>query len=335
MPLQAENRVIVALGLRHMARHKRNGLARLAQVAGLDLGTISSVDIGFQIGPRINAAGRLDDGLEALHLLLTECPDQALRIAESLDGANAERRSIEKDIYDEAIEELEACFSPLQRGIVLAREGWHPGVIGIVASKIQGRYQRPVVVIAMENGIGRGSARANGGFDMVQAFRGCQDLLVKFGGHRSAAGFTILQEQLEAFSEAFEAEARAQLGNEDIVSELDVDLIASFSEIDASLLHAMTKLEPLGHGNPAPVFCTLGVEAATASARILKDQHLKITFSQGGVAFPCIGFNMAERYYMEDLSGPVDIAYTPQFNVWRGQTTIQLLLKDIRPADGR
>ncbi|MBL7645834.1 MAG: single-stranded-DNA-specific exonuclease RecJ [Candidatus Hydrogenedentes bacterium] len=335
VPLLEENRVIVALGLKHIARYQRNGIARLASVAGIDLQSITSVDIGFQIGPRINAAGRLNNGLAALHLLLTECPDQAAEMANFLNDANAERRSIEKDIYEEALEELDACFTPAQRGIVLAREGWHPGVIGIVASKIQGRYQRPVVIIAVgEDGLGRGSARANGGFDMVKAFRGCQEHLVKFGGHRSAAGLTIAMENLERFSASFEQAAREQLGDGEIISELEVDVIASLSELDPVLLNAIARLEPLGHHNPAPVFCTLGVEALGASARILKDQHLKVSFRQGDTVVPAIGFNMAERFYTEDLTGLVDIAYTPQFNVWRGETTIQLLLKDIRPAAG-
>jgi single-stranded-DNA-specific exonuclease len=291
------------------------------------------VDIGFQIGPRINAAGRLNNGLAALQLLLSDCPDFATEMAQFLNEANAERRNIEKDIYDEAIEELDACFSPAQRGIVLAREGWHPGVIGIVASKIQGRYHRPVVIIAVgEDGVGRGSARANGGFDMVKAFRGCQEHLVKFGGHRSAAGLTIAMDNVAGFCASFEAAAREQLGEGDIVSELHVDVIASFSEVDAALLNAVARLEPLGHHNPAPVFCTLGVEALGASARILKDQHLKVSFRQGDTVLQAIGFNMAERFYTENLSGLVDIAYTPQFNSWRGETTIQLLLKDIRPA---
>lgn len=335
VPLLEENRVIVALGLKHIARYQRNGIAKLAGVAGIDLQSITSVDIGFQIGPRINAAGRLNNGLAALHLLLTECPDQAAEMAKFLNDANAERRSIEKDIYEEALEELDACFTPAQRGIVLARDGWHPGVIGIVASKIQGRYHRPVVIIAVgEDGLGRGSARANGGFDMVRAFRGCQEHLVKFGGHRSAAGMTIDMENLERFSASFEQAAREQLGDGEIISELEVDVIASLSELDPVLLNAIARLEPLGHHNPAPVFCTLGVEALGASARILKDQHLKVSFRQGDTVVPAIGFNMAERFYTEDLTGLVDIAYTPQFNVWRGETTIQLLLKDIRPAAG-
>ncbi len=335
VPLLEENRVIVALGLKHITRYQRNGIAKLAGVAGIDLQSITSVDIGFQIGPRINAAGRLNNGLAALHLLLTECPDQATEMANFLNDANAERRSIEKDIYEEALEELDACFTPSQRGIVLARDGWHPGVIGIVASKIQGRYHRPVVIIAVgEDGLGRGSARANGGFDMVKAFRGCQEHLVKFGGHRSAAGMTIDMENLERFSASFEQAAREQLGDGEIISELEVDVIASLSELDPVLLNAIARLEPLGHHNPAPVFCTLGVEALGASARILKDQHLKVSFRQGDTVVPAIGFNMAERFYTEDLTGLVDIAYTPQFNVWRGETTIQLLLKDIRPAAG-
>ena len=333
VPLLEENRVIVALGLKHIARHQRNGIAKLAAVAGLELQSITSIDIGFQIGPRINAAGRLNNGLAALQLLLTECPDLATEMAKFLNEANTERRSIEKDIYEEAIEELDACFSPSQRGIVLAREGWHPGVIGIVASKIQSRYQRPVVIIAAgEDGVGRGSARANGGFDMVKAFRDCQEHLVKFGGHRSAAGLTITMDNVAQFCASFEEAAREQLGDGDIISELNVDVIAAFSEVDATLLNAVARLEPLGHHNPAPVFCTLGVEALGASARILKDQHLKVSFRQGDMVLQAIGFNMAERFYTEDLTGLVDIAYTPQFNSWRGETTIQLLLKDIRPA---
>lgn len=333
VPLQAENRVIVTLGLRHMATHRRNGIASLAGVAGVDIGTVSSIDIGFQIGPRINAVGRLNDGLSALKLILSECPDKARELAAYLDRANFERRAIEQEIFNDAVAELDACFHPGQRAIVLAREGWHPGVIGIVASKIQSRYQRPVVVIALDgDGVGRGSARANGHFDMVQAFRHCQDHLVKFGGHQSAAGLTIMLDQVGAFRESFEEAARQQLGTGEIVSELDIDAIAAFGQIDADLLHGLTLIEPLGHENPAPVFCALGVEPVSGSVRILKDQHLKVTFRQNGRILPAIGFNMAERFYTEDMSGPVDIAFTPQFNHWRGETTIQLLLKDIRPG---
>lgn len=333
VPLQAENRVLVALGLRHMAKHRRNGIATLARVAGVDIGAISSIDIGYQIGPRINAAGRLNNGLAALQLILSECPDEAHSMAKSLDEANAERRAIERAIYDDAVEELDACFNPAQRAIIVAREGWHPGVIGIVASKLQGRYQRPVVVIAVdEDGIGRGSARSNGCFDMVKAFRACEEHLVKFGGHQSAAGMTIEASKLSAFRDQFEAEAEAQLGTGEILSELSVDAIASLREVDAELLNNMARIEPLGHHNPAPVFCALGVEARKGSIRILKDQHLKVSFEQDGCALSAIGFNMAERFYTEDLSGPIDIAFTPQFNEWRGETTIQLLLKDIRPT---
>jgi single-stranded-DNA-specific exonuclease len=333
VPLQAENRVIVSLGLRHMAQHQRNGIATLARVAGVNIASVSSVDIGYQIGPRINAAGRLNNGLSALELLLSECPEEAQAKAQFLDEANAERRAIEREIFDDAVEELDACFSPAQRCIVLAREGWHPGVIGIVASKLQGRYHRPVVVIALDDeGVGRGSARSNGNFDMIAAFRACQAHLVKFGGHRSAAGLTITSDNMLAFRTQFEAEAARQLGPGDIVTELDIDAIAAFSEIDADLLNAIDEIEPLGHKNPPPVFCTLGVETVKNSIRILKDQHLKASFRHDGHTISAIGFNMAERFYTEDLSGCVDIAFTPQFNHWRGETSIQLQIRDIRTA---
>lgn len=333
-PLLGENRVIVALGICHMRKYKRIGLAKLASAANLDLEDVSSEKIGFQLGPRINAAGRLDDGITALNLLLCECPLEAERMAQSLDAANEERRVIEKATFDEAAQELDAFLMPEHRGIVLARRGWHPGVIGIVASRVENCYHRPVVLIAVdEDGVGRGSARSGPGFDMMAALNACQKHLVKFGGHRSAAGLTILEDRVPAFREAFAEEARRQLGTDEVAPTLPVDALASFEEIDAALLSALKRLEPFGYGNPAPTFGSLGVEVLPRSARVLKDRHLKLELRQGGAVFEALGFNMAERLYAQDLPRRIDAAYSAQYNTWRGEKVIQLILKDLRPAE--
>lgn len=333
VPLLGENRVIVSLGLRHMTKYERIGLAKLACEAGMSLRDVSSEKICFQLGPRLNAAGRLDDGIMALNLLLSECPDEASTMARDLNTANEERRTIEKAIYEEALEELDACFMPEHRSIVLARRGWHAGVIGIVASRIQSDFNRPVIMIAVdEEGIGRGSARGGPGFDMMAGLTACQEYLERFGGHRSAAGLTITEDRTQRFRAAFEAEALRQLGSGELAPELSIDVLASFSEIDSALLKALERLEPIGHMNPAPVFCSMGVELVPQSTRVLKERHLRLSVRQGDTVFSAIGFNMAERYYREDMPRQIDIAYTPQFNTWRNETSIQLVLKDLRPA---
>jgi len=333
VPLAGENRVIVAMGLKHMAKHNRTGLAKLAESAGLQLSGVTSERIGFQLGPRINAAGRLDDGAMALKLLLSDCPDEAGSIARLLNEANEERRAIERAIFDEAVEELEAFFRPEQRAIVLGRQGWHAGVIGIVASRILARYHRPVVLVAInEEGVGRGSARAPEGFDLVSALSVCQSHLVRFGGHKAAAGFTIEESHLSAFRQDFEVQARAQLGDGELLPHLRIDAEVSLSQVDASLLAALGALEPIGQSNPAPLLCARGVEVPPQSVRVLKDEHLRMSLRQNGRSLQGIAFGMAERYHKEGLPATIDVAFSPQFNTFRGETTIQLLIKDLRPV---
>lgn len=333
MPLVGENRVLVALGLKHMATHQRMGLAKLAESARFDLADVSSQRIGFQLGPRLNAAGRLDDGLVALELLLSDCPLEAGKMARQLEQANEKRRAIERDIFEEAREELEETLQDDQRGIVLARPDWHAGVIGIVAARIQGHYGRPTILLtAGEEGLLRGSCRSGPGFDMVQALAACEEMLIQFGGHKAAAGLSLHADRLDAFRGAFEEEVRRQVGGEELVESLPIDAVASFSQINGELLNGLARLEPFGQANPQPVFCSMGVEARPEEVRILKDAHLKMTLRQGDHLMPAIGFGMAERFYADDFPRLLDVAYAPQYNTWRGETTIQLQLKDIRPA---
>jgi single-stranded-DNA-specific exonuclease len=333
MPLVGENRAIVHLGLRHMARHQRVGLRCLAAASNFPIESVTAQRIGFQLGPRINAAGRVMEPEKGLRLLLCECPIEGGNLAQELNRANEERRALERAIFEECAEELDAFLTPEQRAIVVAKSGWHPGVIGIVAAKLQARYARPVVLIAIdEKGEGRGSARSNEGFDMVTALANCQEHLIKYGGHRAAAGMSIRAEAVADFKRAFELEAQRQLGDECPPGEICIDLVAAFSQIDFSLLRAIETLEPFGQGNPEPVFCTMGVEVIPDSIRIIKEQHLRLMLRHGDTVFPAMGFDMACRYYEQPLPRHIDVAYTPQINTWRNEQSVQLLLRDFRPA---
>lgn len=334
VPLLAENRVIAALGIKHMIKYNRVGIAKLARAARFDLSTVTSQKIAFQIGPRLNAAGRLDTGHTALELLMTDCADQATALAAALNQANEERRAIEQKISDEAEEILDAFLTDSQRSIVLAEDAWHQGVIGIVASRIQGRYQRPAIICCRgEDGNFHGSGRSGPGFNMVEALSACARYLVSFGGHAAAAGLAVKPEMLEAFRHAFEEQALLQLGAEKVEPLLNVDALVGLNQMNSAFIRDMECMEPFGHGNPEPVFCSVGVEVLSDSIRILKDLHLKFAVKQGDIVLTAIGFRMAERYFTEEIPPKLDIAFTPGLNTFNGETTLQLTLKDIRAAE--
>lgn len=333
VPLRGENRNLVAAGLREARQAGRPGMRMLAKVAGVQLDSLTAEQIAFQLAPRINAGGRMGDGLTGLSLLLTESPDEAETLAKQLDGANQERRALENETVAEVLEELEATYRPEQRTIVLSRRGWHRGVIGIVASRIQATHYRPVVLIGIDDdGIGRGSARSVAGFNVAEAMSACDAHLVTCGGHAAAAGLTIREECVEGFREAFEAEATKQLPVGDLRKQLHIDAQVGLSEIDSQLVTQLEQLQPFGNTNPAPLFCSFGVEPLPRSWRELRGGHMKVALRNGNRVMDAIGFRMGER--LPDLagSGAVDVAFSPQFNTWRGETNVQLVLRDIRPA---
>ncbi|MCP4640717.1 MAG: single-stranded-DNA-specific exonuclease RecJ [bacterium] len=332
VPLRDENRDLVAAGLAYAKRHPRLGLERLASIARVDLTQLRAEHIAFQLGPRINAGGRLGDGITGLKLLLADDADEAGRLAGQLNEANEERRAIEKEIFEEARARLRDSYSPDQRTIVLAGSNWHPGVIGIVASRLQSLYYRPIVMIAIEgDGCGRGSARSIAGFDIISSISACQDHLVKFGGHAGAAGLTVETDKLDAFREAFEAEAARLLPDEELRRVLEIDAQIAFSEVDSQLIALMDRLQPFGHGNPAPLFCTYGATVVPHSWRELRGGHMRVTLKQGAHMFTAVGFHMGDRLAEVQSAASLDVAFTPQFNTFRGETTIQLVLKDLRP----
>lgn len=333
VPLLAENRVITALGIRHMIKHKRVGLAKLARAAHFDISEVSSQRIAFQLGPRLNAAGRLDTGHTALELLLTECEAQAAVLADALNKANEERRAIEQKIFDEAEEILQAFLTEAQRSIVLAEDDWHQGVIGIVASRIQSRHQRPVIICCRgEDGLFHGSARSSAGFNMIEALNACAAHLATFGGHAAAAGLALTPEALEGFRNAFEEEALRQLGPDKIEPLLEVHALIGLSQINSAFIRCLDCLEPFGQGNPEPLFCAAGVMVTPQSMRILKEQHLKFQVRQDDTALTALAFRMAERYFTQEIPEKLDIVFTPTLNTYNGETTVQLIIKDMRAA---
>ena len=333
VPLRGENRDLVAAGLNVIRTRPRVGLRALASVAKLDCAALRAEDIAFQLAPRINAGGRLGDGLDGLHLLLTDSADEAASLAQELDAANDERRQLESETLEQALHDLEHAFLPDQRSIVLARRGWHRGVIGIVASRIQATHYRPVILVALdEDGVGRGSARSIAGFNIAEALSACNSHLETYGGHAAAAGLTVREDCLETFREAFENEAARILPSGELRRELRVDAQVGLTQIDSRLVAELEALQPFGHANPAPVFCTFAAEPMPYSLRELRGGHLKAALRNGSKVMDAIGFRMGEHLPQLRDAAAVDIAFTPQFNTWRGETSVQLVLKDVRPA---
>jgi len=333
VPLRGENRALAALGLAQMSRAPRVGLARLADAASVKVEDITAERVAFQLAPRINAAGRLGDGAVAVELLLTDSHADAKRIAAQLSVANDERRRIEKTIFEQAEDQLGAAREPAQRSIVLASRAWHPGVVGIVASRLLDRYHCPVVLVAIdEDGVGRGSARCRAGFNMADALAACRQHLIRFGGHAAAAGLAIAEDNVEAFKDAFEELARERLPDKEALPALEIDALVALSELDPQLLGALERLQPFGAMNPAPLLCSHGVTVLPNSYRELRGGHVRLALRQGGAILTAVAFRMADTVTRELCARPLDVAFTPQFNTWRGETTIQLVLKDVRAA---
>ncbi|MDH4080012.1 MAG: single-stranded-DNA-specific exonuclease RecJ [Nitrospira sp.] len=330
VPLQDENRLFVREGLAQISRGARCGVRALKQVAGISR-ECTTETIAFKIGPRLNAAGRLDEAIKGVRLLTTESEREAHTLAEDLDRLNQARRDLEGVILEEALAQVES--QQLSGGIVLYARGWHLGVVGIVAARIMERFHRPTVVIAVNNdGIGKGSARTVPGFDLYQALAGCRDLLVAFGGHPSAAGVTIQEAQLPAFADRFSTIAEKWARDTQNTPVLHVDSEVRLNEITLTLLREIGTLHPFGAGNPEPTFVVRDLNVL--NARVVGEKHLKMTVRQGGsMPFDSIGFGMKS---LEDRGlsrhRPIDVACTPELNHWNGYDRIQLRIRDIRAA---
>jgi single-stranded-DNA-specific exonuclease len=329
VPLVEENRVFVKHGLRELMQTQRPGVVALKAVSGVT--QVSTGVVGFRLAPRLNAGGRLADATRAVELLTTEDRARAEELAADLDQENRTRQAIEQEILQEAVFEAERDGHLAgRRSIVLASPGWHPGVIGIVASRLVDRFYRPTVLLAVdvETGVARGSGRSIRGLNLYDALMACRHLVEGFGGHRMAAGLTIRQEQIPAFTEHFEAAVRAATRPEDFIPETTVDAELSFADIGDRLIQDLAQLEPHGPGNPEPVFLTRG--ATVMSHRIVGENHLKLYLRHGDRPLSAIGFGMAAVPLEDGVS--VDILFSPELNEWNGSTSLQLRLRDLRAA---
>ena len=337
MTLTGENRVLARYGLRAFTHSARPGLMALMERAGVGADRqVDSAAVAFALGPRINAAGRVGDASHALQLLMARDTGDARRLAETLEGDNRRRRELEQRTTEQALEVLAGSYDPERdRAVVVSGDGWHHGVIGIVASRLVERIFRPVVVLSFDGDRGRGSARSVPSFDLHAAISSCSQHLIRFGGHHQAAGMDISRERLPAFREAFQAAARGAMGNALPRPEIRADLEIGLREAGPGLFRYLRYVGPFGQGNPDPVFVARGV-ALAAPPKVLKGGHVKLRLTQDGAALPAIGFRLAERAPVDDLgNGPVDVAFNLIESTFRGHTTIEAKVVDIRPAGAR
>ena len=332
VPLQGENRVLVRFGLRRFPVTTVVGVRALLEVAGVDAKAVTSGQIGFTVAPRINAAGRIGDSADALRLLLTDDPLEADTLARSLDETNRRRKDEDRRTLDEALDLLARDYDPARDyGVVLASEGWHPGVIGIVASRVVERIHRPTVLVALDGEQGRGSARSIPGFHLYDAVAACGAHLGRFGGHRQAAGMDVARDRLQAFRDAFNAHAREALRGQVLQPLLRPDLELPLDQVDLDFIHWLGYLGPHGIGNPRPLFIAQGVELD--GPRRVGDTHLKVSLRGPGTKLDGIGFGLAERHPPESLApGRYDVLVKLERNEWRGVASPQAQIVDLRPS---
>jgi len=330
VPLTGENRILVRHGLKMLASSHWTGLRALVEAAGLSGRPLKAGHVGFILAPRLNAAGRIGDARDGLRLLLTDNPDEAAALARELETTNARRQELDQRILDEAVELAERVLQPDDRALVLAADAWHPGVIGIVASRLVERYGRPTFLIGWDGESGRGSGRSIAGFDLHAALHRVGHHLEKYGGHTMAAGLTIRRERYESFRVAFLEIAGQLLGPDDLVPAQRVGLELPLGLVSDELEKLIRYLEPCGPGNPAPVF---GVRHARAvGARRVGTNHLRFTLDDESGALPAIAFQSADAIPDHWLADRLDVAFRLERDEWQGRVTLQARVASMAPS---
>lgn len=324
------NRILVSHGLRELSAGARTGIRALKSVAGIN-GEVDCGTVGFRLAPRLNAAGRLEDASIGVELLLTQDTAHAASLASELNASNEERQCLEQTIIREALEMMRSNPALASRkSIVLASDSWHCGVIGIVASRIVELFHRPTILISLSDDKGKGSGRSIPGFHLYDALQACSEHLLRFGGHKYAAGLTIDREILETFAEKFDGIASELISPEDLLPELRLDAKLDPSDISFETAELIGALEPYGMGNPRPVFMLRG--ARITDSAVLKERHLRLRLSAGGNSFEAVGFNLSSCLPKSDT---VDIAFSLDINVWNGKRSLRLRIKDLREAESQ
>jgi len=324
-PIQGENRIFVRFGLEELTKGSRLSTRVLKEACGLKEGIVTSGNIGFQLAPRLNAAGRLGEAQKAIELLVTQELRKADKLARELSQENSRRQRIEEDILKEIMDRIKGDDRLLQgRSLVFTSQSWHPGVIGIVASRLVEHYYRPTILISLDGDRGKGSGRSIEGFDLYEGIKRCSPILLSFGGHRFAVGLTIESDKIEAFKNRFEELVSQGCKPSDFIPRIRIDSEVPLPTIEREFIEELSLLAPFGVSNPKPIFCS--GELRVKDSRIVGENNLKLRVEQN-VTYDAIGFHMGHLHPLE--SKRVRIAFVPQINEWQGVRNIQLELRDI------
>jgi single-stranded-DNA-specific exonuclease len=328
-PLRGENRIFARLGLKLMAESSNIGLRALIRAAGLDGRALTAGRVGYVLAPRLNAVGRMGHALRGVELLMTDNEADANRIARELEELNRRRQDEDRATLVKARELLDGIDLDTTFGIVLAQQGWHPGVIGIVASRVVEETGRPAVLIALDDTEGKGSGRSIPAFDLHGGLSACRDVLVRFGGHRAAAGITIAPHRVAEFAERFNEVARERLTPDDLVPRLHIDVELSIDEATPDLEALLRHFEPFGIGNPAPTLISRGVRLA-GPPRIIGQDGLKLRLATTKGELSAVGWGMADRAPELDADAVIDVVYRLERDSYMGESRMQARLVDFR-----
>lgn len=330
VPLVDENRVLVSKGVEKLNMRDRVGLRALIDSSGLGDRQLGTGQVVFILAPRINAVGRMGNAERAVRLLITDSTQKAKNIASILESENRTRKSIDEMTYLEALEFLEWEYDKEQdKAVVLANEGWHSGVIGIVASRIVEHLHRPTVMISIEDGVGKGSARSIQGFDIYSAIQQCEHTLLGFGGHKYAAGLSIDPDRIKEFKEHFKSIAAKTLNEEDMIQKLTIDSEITLPDINDKMVRILKQFAPFGPQNMRPVFCAKNCRIV-GTPKIVGKNHLKFRVAQGDKVFDAIGFDLGNlEYRLSPGEDSLNIAFVVDENHWNGETKVQLRIKDL------
>ncbi|KMJ60266.1 recombinase RecJ [Bacillus sp. LL01] len=336
VPLVGENRLLASKGIKKMQQTTRVGLKALLQKCGVELHTITEETVGFSIGPRINAVGRLDNADPAVHLLMTDDVEEAKMLAEEMESYNKERQQIVTQITEEAIKQVEEKYSPQENSFIIVEgHNWNAGVIGIVASRLVDRFYRPTIVLSLdeEKGLAKGSARSIAGFDLFENLSECRDILPHFGGHPMAAGMTLKMEDVEELRQRMNLKASEILTEEDYTSITNVDMECRVEEVTLETIEQLEMLAPFGVANPKPKVLVKDVLPQQIRQIGNKSNHLKLVIEQEGSSLDCVGFGFGEIYHHVSPGASLDILGELSINEWNNFRKPQVFLKDIRVTD--
>lgn len=332
VPLDGENRILAYYGLQKANTDPSLSIATLKEISGIQKKMTIS-DLVFVIGPRVNAAGRMDDARKAVDLFIERDPDKIMALAAVLQSDNSDRKEVDKNTTEEALSLIQGDDLMIARkSTVLFKEDWHKGVVGIVASRLIDHYYRPTIILTQANGKATGSARSVSGFNIYEAIHECRDLLENYGGHFYAAGMTLKPEDVAAFSSRFEEVVASTISPELLIPEIEIDAEINFADIKQAFYNIVMQFEPFGPNNLRPVFMTRNVTDFRGMSKVVKDVHLKFMVAQvNGDVIDGIGFNLAHKYPLI-TRGPFDIVYTVDENEFNGNTRLQIKVLDVRPA---